>query len=108
MFLIRSVVDGVVENQNQLRPLGLTQHRALPTKGVAMVGRNTLVNFTSAMSKSGKFRSERRDGSYFWWFKGELLPPGWNEAPDLLEGQPGASSVHSGQEGGEGDSPATI
>lgn len=80
---------------------------ALPTKGVTMLGPNRLVNFTSAMSKSGKFRSERRDGSYFWWFKDEPLPPKWNEAPDLLERQPGASSVHSNQEGGEGHGPAT-
>lgn len=81
---------------------------ALPSKGVTVSGDKPEVNFTSAMSKSGKFKSHRRDGKYYWWLKDAPLPPGWNnEAPDLLEGQSDASSVHSNQEGGEANATAT-
>jgi hypothetical protein len=76
---------------------------ALPSKGVLVGGINPTINFTSSMSKSGKFRSVRKGGSYFWWFKDEPLPADWQEAPDLLskEGSD-ASAVGTNQEGGDG------
>ena len=82
---------------------------ALPSKGVTIGGENPTVNFTSSMSKSGKFESHRRDGKYYWWFKGEPLPIEWlnNEAPDLpLHERSDASGVGN-QEGGEANATAT-
>lgn len=80
---------------------------ALPAKGVNLDGANVRINFTSAMSKSGKFDSLRLRGGYYWWFKGEPLPPEWNEAPDLLEGRSDASAFNSSQEGGEDNAATT-
>lgn len=80
---------------------------ALPSKGVTLQGENRQINFTSALSKSNKFRSERRGGNYYWWFKYEPLPPDWQEAPDLLSKE-GSDASHVGyQEGGEANATAT-
>ena len=81
---------------------------ALPSKGVTIGGKNPVVNFTSAMSKSGKFDSYRKNGGYYWWFKQERPPAEWFEASDLpFDKRPDASSVHSNQEGGEAHATAT-
>lgn len=82
---------------------------ALPSKGVMIGGKNRRINFTSAMSKSGRFRSVRRDGTYYWWFKNEPLPSEWQEAPDLLgKDGSGASAVGTNQEGGEANATANL
>jgi len=79
----------------------------LPSKGVILGGDNPQINFTSSLSKSGKFRSERRGGSYYWWFKNEPLPPSWQEAPDLPLQERSDASVVGNQEGGEAYATAT-
>lgn len=83
-------------------------HRAT-TEGAVIGGERPLVNFTSSLSKDTRFYSFRKNGAYFWWLCDVALPPEWNETePDEFEGLLGsASSVHSSQEGGDGDAPAT-
>lgn len=73
---------------------------ALPSKGASVSPSNPTINFTSAMSKSGRFQSVRHDGNYYWWFKDEPLPSGWNEAkPEDFDGLLGpASSLQPSQE----------
>ena len=87
--------------------LGVDLMSALPAKGIIVGGKNRRINFTSAISKSGKFRSVRKDGNYFWWFKDEPLPADWQEAPDLLVGERSDASVVGNQEGGEANATAT-
>ena len=76
--------------------------------GADVGGSDPLNNFRSSVSREGKFRSVRKDGTSYWWFKDEALPSGWNEPadPSLLD-EPAGSSVYSSQEGGDGDAPAT-
>lgn len=80
---------------------------ALPSKGIMIGGKNRQMNFTSAMSKSGQFRSVRKGGNYYWWFKNEPLPTDWQEAPDLLSKEGSDASVVDNQEGGEANATAT-
>lgn len=81
---------------------------AVKAKGIVFRGDDPLLSFRSVMSKENSFVPVRRSGKYFWWFKGEPLPLGWNEAGgvDLLAPPP-ASSMSSNQEGGGGHDPAT-
>lgn len=81
----------------------------LPARGVTIGGEKPEVNFTSSMSKSGKFRSFRFEGKYYWWLKDAELPWGWanKEAPDLLSAEGSDASVVGNQEGGEADATAT-
>lgn len=77
---------------------------AVPSKGVTLGGADPQVNFTSSLSKSGKFRSVRQGGNYWWWFKDKPLPEDWQEAPDLLSKEGSDASVvgNGNQEGGDG------
>jgi hypothetical protein len=80
-------------------PIGVgTFMLAAIKKGAEMKGERPLANFRSAVSKDDRFESIMRNGKYYWWFKGEPLPPGWNETadPDLLD-ESAASSVNSNQ-----------
>jgi hypothetical protein len=82
---------------------------ALPSMGVTLRGENRQINFTSSLSKSGKFQSFRHEGTYWWWFKNELLPIEWlnKEAPDLLSNEGSDASFAGNQEGGEANATAT-
>ena len=88
-------------------PIGRLLEEAIK-HGAIIGGDKPLANFRSTISKDPRFVSVMRNGMYFWWFKDEALPSGWNEAvgPDLLDG-PTASGAHSSQGGGGGHGPAT-
>lgn len=91
------------------KPLGVGEFMmAAIAKGAEMKGDRPLANFRSAVSKDERFESIMSGGKYFWWWKGQPTPPGWNETagPDLLAG-PAASSVHSSQEGGDAHAATT-
>lgn len=98
----------LLEERGEPTP-GVKLLNGLPAKGASVSGANPIVNFTSSMSKSGRFRSVRRDGRYFWWFKDRPLPTDWNEPESeefdrlLNSGSPKPSR----QEGGDGHGPAT-
>jgi hypothetical protein len=79
----------------------------LPSKGIILSGSSSQINFTSSLSKSGKFESVRRNGRYYWWFKDEPLPVDWQEAPDLLSKEGSGASDVGYQEGGEANATAT-
>lgn len=89
-------------------PMGIVPFmNGAEAKGAKLNGAK-LPNFRSTISKDARFESVTRDGKYFWWFKGEPLPPSWNETadPDLLAESAG-SSMHSSREGGEANATAT-
>lgn len=76
--------------------------------GADIGGADPLNNFRSSVSREGKFKSVRKDGTSYWWLKAEALPSGWNEPADAdLLAEPAGSSVPSSQEGGDGHAPAT-
>lgn len=100
------VAVGVLKGSGEPLPIGRLMEASLAW-GATIGGANPLANFRSALSKDKRFISFKRNNMYFWWIDGWPLPPKWNEAPDLLAGQPDASSVHSTQEGGD-DHAATI
>lgn len=98
----RVTVAGAAELELHARGIPMTGAdimAALPARGVTVGGADPVVNFTSSMSKSGKFQSVRRNGKYYWWFKDEPLPEDWQEAPDLLKQDGPDASVAVSQEG---------
>ncbi len=106
--LSQTAAAEMVLRERNVPTTGADLMEALPSKGVSIGGANPVVNFTSAMSKSDKFRSIRRGGNYYWWFKDTLLPPDWNdEAPDFLPKEGSDASLVNNQEGGDGHGPAT-
>jgi hypothetical protein len=108
----RQTQTGAAEVILRERGSPMTVHElmaALPSKGVTLGGGDPQVNFTSSLSKSGKFQSVRHNGKYYWWFKDEMLPVEWlnKEAPDLLSEEGSDASVIGNQEGGEANATAT-
>jgi hypothetical protein len=106
----QSSAAGMILRERGEPMTGVDLMSRLPAKGVMLGGKpaSRKINFTSAMSKSGKYRSVRRGGNYYWWFNDEALPPGWNEeAPDLLSKEGSDASLMSNQEGGEANATAT-
>jgi hypothetical protein len=100
----------IIMRERETPMTGAELMAVLPSKGVTIGGEKPEVNFTSSMSKSGKFRSFRFNGKYYWWLKNEELPLGWanKEAPDLpLQDRSDASAVGTNQEGGEANATAT-
>jgi hypothetical protein len=95
--------------REKMEPMPIAQLlSAIIDRGIVFRGGDPLPSFRSAMSKDTQFSSFIKSGTYFWWFKDEPLPSGWNEAEgaDLLA-HPSASSVHSNQEGGGGHAATT-
>jgi hypothetical protein len=77
-------------------------------KGAVVGGENPTTNLTSTLSRDKRFYNLRRDGQYFWWIRGEALPPGWDEAePDEFADLLGSASSSSSKEGGESHAATT-
>jgi hypothetical protein len=99
--------EAALRDKGEPLPVGRFMEAA-EAKGASFAGKNPLANFRSAVSKDERFYSFARNNMYFWWFKGEPLPLGWNETadPDLLA-ESAASSVLSSQEGGDAHAATT-
>jgi hypothetical protein len=116
--LVKRSVDGRKMSHGDAAELVLRQHKeplpigrlmeAVTKKGVDIGGNDPLNNFRSTVSKDARFRSCKRNNTYFWWLTNDPLPPTWNEAadPDLLT-ESAVSSEPSSEKGGDGDAPAT-
>lgn len=81
-------------------PIGRLLEKVMD-KGVEFRGDDPLPSFRSAMSKDARYEPITRNNMYFWWFKGEALPSGWNETGADLLGTTPASSTYN-QKGGDG------
>lgn len=80
-------------------PIGRLLEKTLE-KGVVIGGNNPLANFRSTLSKDPRFRAINRNNMYFWWFADRPTPTRWNEAPDLLERETGATQELTNEKGG--------
>ena len=72
--------------------------------GAEIGGTDPVNNFRSTISKDDRKYSLKKNGTSFWWLKGEALPPEWNEAtgPSLLD-EPVASTSNSNKETANAD-----
>ncbi|PAQ00851.1 hypothetical protein LRP31_07945 [Mesorhizobium mediterraneum] len=116
---VPSQPDAVAEVLDQYGPLPTSDILAMVLEmGVTVGGTDKLINLSSAISKSGRFRSFRLNGVPHWYFKDRELPvvrtmpPTWEAmANQNLGGKTGvaapAAEDSSSSEGGEnGDAAA--
>lgn len=95
--------------RNEKMPLPTPQLlEASKEAGAEIGGADPLNNFRSTISKDDRFYSVKKNGTSYWWLKGDALPSEWNDSagPSLLD-EPAEPFVSSSQEGGDGDAPAT-
>lgn len=58
---------------------------AVVKRGVAIGGADPLSNFRSSISKDDRFYALRKGSLYFWWLKGQQVPPAWQEPSSSTE-----------------------